>query len=166
MCPTVISFLGTDGAGSTEPGEDYIAQFPNENGNVKTRPVLPPDVCSKYFSFANIIDVHNQMRQGILKLEGYWRTTNHYLKLFETFLGITCTDCWKGVERRGTAYSETQMPDICASNASVPACPHCTNNARTSSPTIPANYEHGVRDGRMPGHTTRMNRIAQLDRLP
>ena len=45
-----------------------------------------------------IIDMHNQARQGILRLEELWRTIDPYQKLFETILGITVVDCWKGVK--------------------------------------------------------------------
>lgn len=101
-----IMFLGTDLVGSTLPGEPYTARFADKNGNVKTRGVVRPDVCSKYFGVSNIIDMHNQARQGILRLEELWRTVDPYQKLFETILGITVVDCWKGVKhamRRNSA---------------------------------------------------------------
>ena len=54
----VLSFITTRGAGSTKPGEPYVANFPDCFGNLCTRNVSRPQVLSEYFKYSNTIDVH------------------------------------------------------------------------------------------------------------
>jgi hypothetical protein len=56
----VLCFVFTKDAGSTAPGEPYVARFPDEHGNVKTRKVPRPEVISRYFGASNVVDSHNQ----------------------------------------------------------------------------------------------------------
>jgi hypothetical protein len=91
----VLVFLGTKNSGSTKLGDPYIARFPDANGNVAQRSVPRPDVISKYFNDSNVIDTHNQARQGLLKLEKRWVTHNCWFRLDTTLIAMTITDCWR-----------------------------------------------------------------------
>jgi hypothetical protein len=91
----VLVFLGTKSAGSTKPGEPYIARFPDANGNVAQRSVPRPDVISKYFNASNVIDSHNQSRQFELALEKRWITHDCWFRLDTTLIAMTVTDCWR-----------------------------------------------------------------------
>jgi hypothetical protein len=90
-----LVFLGTKNAGSTKPGEPYIARFPDVNGNVAQRSVPRPAVISDYFKDSNVIDSHNQARQSELKLEKHWITFDCWFRLVTTLIGMTVTDCWR-----------------------------------------------------------------------
>jgi hypothetical protein len=77
ISPRVIAvcvFLGTWDSGSSILGDPYIAKWPDQYGNVKQRSVPCPDIVGKYFSVANKIDTHNQIRQNELALEQLWLT--------------------------------------------------------------------------------------------
>ena len=90
----VISFIATYGADFTSNGDPYLSKFVSEeHKNYKTREVLRPRICSAYFSAAPFIDIHNQSRQGFLRLEDHWRTINGYFRFITTIIGITATDC-------------------------------------------------------------------------
>jgi hypothetical protein len=91
----VLVFLGTKNAGSTKPGEPYKARFMDRNGNMAERRVQRPDVISKYFGDSNVIDSHNQARQGVLKLEKRWITHDCWFRIDTTIIAMTVTDCWR-----------------------------------------------------------------------
>ena len=59
---TVLAFILTRGAGSSEPGDPYKAGFPYKYGNLCVRHVARPQVISNYFKYSNKLDVHNQVR--------------------------------------------------------------------------------------------------------
>ena len=65
----VLIFVTTKGAGSTNPGEPYVARFPDKFGNVCSREVGRPEILSNYFKYSNCVDLHNQARQFDLALE-------------------------------------------------------------------------------------------------
>ena len=93
----VLLFVMTKNAGNTMPGSPYIARFTDDFGNVKSRKVERPDCISQYFRSANRIDRHNHLRQGILRLEHYWRTNDPWLRLVTTVFGMTVVDCFLGL---------------------------------------------------------------------
>ena len=66
----VTVFIFTENAGTTECGEPYTAKWNDDFGARQTRKIDRPDVISQYFKIANVIDIHNQSRQGVLVLEG------------------------------------------------------------------------------------------------
>ena len=74
----VLVFLTTKGAGSTQPGEPYIAKFADMYGNVCTREVARPEIISNYFNRSIVVDLHNQARQVELALEKKWVTQNAF----------------------------------------------------------------------------------------
>ena len=93
----VLLFVMTKNAGKTIPGSPYIARFTDEFGNVKSRRVERPDCISQYFKCANKIDRHNHLRQGILRLEQYWRTVDPWFCIATTVFGMTVSDCYLGM---------------------------------------------------------------------
>jgi hypothetical protein len=90
-----LSFIFTKDAGSSAPGEPYIARFPDKFGNVKTRKVPRPAVISKYFNVSDVVDSHNQCRQLCLRLEKCWVTHDPWFRLDTTIIGMTVVDCWR-----------------------------------------------------------------------
>lgn len=102
----VLLFVSTKTAGSTELGEPYIAKFNDKSGNVCQRPVDRLDLISKYFGDSNVIDSHNQTRQGTLKLEKRWVTQDCWFRLNTSLIGMTTTDCWLAY-KHGTKTTPT-----------------------------------------------------------
>ena len=70
----VIGFIDTEGAGSTEPGDQYLSIFPDIYSNVSVRPVVHPHLIGRYLNDCNIIYNHSIMRQSDLVIEKYWVT--------------------------------------------------------------------------------------------
>ncbi len=96
-CKTkVLHFIMTEGCGSTDPGQPYIAKFRNRDGKLVKKHIARPKVLVEFFGVANIIDVHNHIRQGTLRLEKRWRTEDCWFRLFTSMVGIILTDCWLG----------------------------------------------------------------------
>ena len=91
----VICFLFNKTAGSTKPGDPYIARFNDAFKNVAQRKVPRPAVVSNYFSNSNAVDAHNQARQFELGLERLWITHDCWFRIDTTFIGIVVTDAWK-----------------------------------------------------------------------
>ena len=91
----VLSFIATEGAGHTKPGEPYEAKWLDDNGRACSRKVPRPHILSEYFSHSNQIDKHNHARQSQLGIEKYVVVECGYFRLFCTYLGITVTDAWK-----------------------------------------------------------------------
>jgi hypothetical protein len=88
----------TKDAGSTAPGEPYVARFPDEHGNVKTRKVARQEVISRYFGASNVVDSHNQSRQYCLKLMKLWVTQDPWFRIDSTIIGMTVVDCWQSLK--------------------------------------------------------------------
>ena len=91
----VLSFIATQGAGSTKPGIPYEAKWTDVNGNPASRNIARPQILSDYFAYSNQIDKHNHVRQSELAIEKHVGSTCGYFRLFQTYLGITITDAWK-----------------------------------------------------------------------
>ena len=75
----VLVFLSTKGGGSTQPGEPYLAKFPDKFDNVCTKEVARPDIISNYFNKSNMVDLRNQARQVELVLKRV--TQNAFFRL-------------------------------------------------------------------------------------
>jgi hypothetical protein len=90
----VLYFCWPKGAAACVPGKPYIATFVDHAGNRAERAVARLSVLSRYFSYSNVVDVHNQQRQDILDLEYTWVTSNCWFRLFCTLLGMTVTDAY------------------------------------------------------------------------
>ena len=65
----VLHFIMTEGCGSTELEQPYIAKFCNRNGQLVTKYIAHSKVLIQFFSVANVINVHNHIRQGTLCLK-------------------------------------------------------------------------------------------------
>jgi hypothetical protein len=65
----VLCFLATKNAGATKPGTSYLAKFTDSMGNICVREVERPAVVADYICDSNIIDNHNHVQQGELRLE-------------------------------------------------------------------------------------------------
>ena len=76
------------------PGKPYIAKWPDEFCNLKSREVVRPDCVGKYFSRSNIIDVINQLRQDELRLEQLWKTKDARFRINTTVVGICAIDAY------------------------------------------------------------------------
>jgi len=90
----VLYFCWPKGAAACVPGKPYIATFVDHAGNRAERAVARLSVLSRYFSYSNVVDVHNQQRQDILDLEYTWVTSNCWFRLFCTLLGMNVTDAY------------------------------------------------------------------------
>lgn len=93
----VLIFVMTKGAGSTNPGEPYVARFPDKFGNVCPREVGRPEILSNYFKYSNCVDLHNQAHQFDLSLEK-WVTQNAYFCLYTSILRVVVVDAWKALK--------------------------------------------------------------------
>jgi hypothetical protein len=92
----VLCFISTKGAGHTEPGQAYEAKWKDSNLNTMFRDIPRPEICSKYFTKSNIVDVNNQSRQYDLALEKHWVTKTGWFRLVTSLFGIGVVDCWNG----------------------------------------------------------------------
>ena len=102
----VLLFIATKNAGSTQPGDPYIARYNDKLRNVRQREVERPAIISEYFKHSMAVDAHNQARQGILKLEKRWVVQSCWMRLNTTLLGMIVTDAWKAY-RCGTSDKKT-----------------------------------------------------------
>ena len=93
---SVLYFVSTPNAGSTEDGEDpYEMKFSDENGNIHIREVPRPALVSFFFQHCNAVDVHNHLRQSSLRLEKKWVTFDGYFRLATTLLGMNVVDTYR-----------------------------------------------------------------------
>ena len=90
----VICFVATVGTDLTIGGDPYMSRYQSDLGNYKTREIFRPAICSNYFNASNKIDVHNQLRQGLLLLEEHWKTNDGWFRIIVTIIGMTVTDAY------------------------------------------------------------------------
>jgi hypothetical protein len=107
-------------------GDPYIARFPDANGNVAQRSVPRPDVISQYFSDSNVIDSHNQARQGVLQLEKHWVVQDCWFRSNTTLIGMTVTDCWR-------AYKHALTKDVTIKDFADQMAYDCIYNAHSDT---------------------------------
>ena len=77
------------------PSKPHVQTWLDANGNRCDRKIPRPEVASLYFKGNNVIDVHNQNRQGTLALEKKWNTKNCWFRLFTTLVGMCTIDALK-----------------------------------------------------------------------
>ncbi len=70
----ILTFIMTNGCGSTTPGPPYTVTYTKENGEKIQRDIACPNVITDHFHAAGAIDHHNHTRQGTLALEEKWVT--------------------------------------------------------------------------------------------
>lgn len=69
--------------------------YTDDDGVCTTRRIQRPAVISSYYKGANVIDVHNQLRQGILQYEKFWKTRTPWFRIITTIVfGMTLTDAF------------------------------------------------------------------------
>lgn len=68
----VIYFAWTKGAARVSQGEPYIASFRDSAGNPCNREVERISIISCCFHYANVVDTHDHLRQGVFDLEHKW----------------------------------------------------------------------------------------------
>jgi len=90
----MLTFIATERAGHTEPGEPYIAKWTDENCNQCQCHVPRPSVIATYLKNSNIVDVTNQQRQQELRLEKCWITHDGIFWTITTLIGMTVVDAW------------------------------------------------------------------------
>jgi len=95
----VLHFIST--CGKTTPGDPYVAKWSDEWGNLSSKDIPRPKLISTYFAHSNVIDVHNQQRQGELELESKWETKDCWFRLVTTMFGIVATDTWLAMQHVG-----------------------------------------------------------------
>ena len=94
----VICLILTKNFQTTKPGDPYVARWVDKTESFCARAVTRPTHVSSYFKRCNVIDAHNQARQGILALEEKWSTQCCWFRLFTFFVGVAVTDWWKAVK--------------------------------------------------------------------
>ena len=57
----VLTFIDTEGGGSTAPDDPYLSRFPDIYSNVSVCPVIFPHLIGRYFNDCNAIYNHNMM---------------------------------------------------------------------------------------------------------
>ena len=92
-----LYFIMTRGVCSTrpDPKRPHVQTWLDANGNPCDRDIPRPEVASLYFKGNNVIDVHNQNRQGTLALEKKWNTQDCWFRLFTTLVGMCTIDALK-----------------------------------------------------------------------
>ena len=90
-------FITTRGVCSTRPDPErpHVQTWLDANGNKCSREIPQSRVASLYFEGNNVIDVHNQNRQGTLALEKKWHTQDCWFRLFTTLVGMCTIDALK-----------------------------------------------------------------------
>ena len=92
-----LYFIMTRGVCSTrpDPKRPHVQTWKDANGNRCARDIPRPEVASLYFKGNNVIDVHNQNRQGTLALEKKWNTQDCWFRIFTTLVGMCTIDALK-----------------------------------------------------------------------
>ena len=91
---SILFFIMTRGASSTraDTSHPHIQRWIDANGNAADRYIPRPQVATLYLKGNNVIDVHNQHRQGTLALEKNWSTHDCWSRLFTMLVGICTVD--------------------------------------------------------------------------
>jgi hypothetical protein len=118
---TILFFVLTKNAGTTQLGKPYHMKYTDSYGNVCTRYVDRPEVMSNYFAHSNTIDVHNQLRQDSLKLKKKWIMQEPFFCLGTTMIGINVTNTYLlanyhgviNVSKIGNEEKASKFPDVC-----------------------------------------------------
>ncbi len=125
-------FVCTKGAGGTENGISYVAKWKDKNNNTCTHNIPCPAVVSKYYTNSNIIDVHNQSRQGDLQLEKHWVTGNGFFRLVTMLFGMLVTNCWNAYKHH-LNFCHCHKHIGIVNFASILACDCLSNTCSTIS---------------------------------
>lgn len=93
---TTKFFVGT--CSSNAPGHPHRRKrYDIVDGEVQgiiVKEVPRPMIAEEYFDGAQMIDVHNHLRQSSINLEDTWRTKKWYHRMFATVFGMIITDAY------------------------------------------------------------------------
>ena len=79
--------------GSTAPhASPYQSAYENEWGQVCTKDIPRPSICSFVYEYLPSIDEHNRQRQALLAIELAWPTTDCWMRLVQTIVGMCVVD--------------------------------------------------------------------------
>lgn len=71
-----------------------------------------PDIIALYFKVANLIDVHNQLRQSELALEEFWLTKDPWFRISTSVYGMTIVDAFLLAKHHASSDSPVQKMSI------------------------------------------------------
>ena len=87
---TINYFVTT--VGTTTDGKPYQAHYEDDHGCVQAVNVARPEFITQYYAACTLIDDHNHLRQGLLRLEKVWPTQDPWFRLFTSLMGIVTVD--------------------------------------------------------------------------
>ena len=82
----------------------------DQHGNVENFEFDRPSLVQTYSSACGLIDNHNMLRQGILKLEKKWVTQQWWIRVITTVIGICVTDAWLAFKKVIPGASDESVP--------------------------------------------------------
>jgi hypothetical protein len=85
---TILFFVLTKNGGMMKPGDPYQMKYTDSFCNICTRNADRPQVLSNFFAGSNVIDMHNQLPQDLLRLEKSWITQSPWFRLAKTYVEI------------------------------------------------------------------------------
>eukprot|EP00937_MAST-01D_sp_MAST-1D-sp2_P003925 g3925.t1 len=81
--------------GSMEDGAPYICKYRDAHGSRCIKLVPRPGLVSDYYAHANMIDIHNHIRQGLIRLEKAWKAKSPWPRLWSTAFGCMLTTAYR-----------------------------------------------------------------------
>ena len=88
----------------------YIAKFKDSHGKTISRAIPRPKVLSVAYTLLNRVDVHNQGRQDLIRLERTWETRNCWFRNLCFGLGVIAENAWRH-NHNSVASNKTQSHD-------------------------------------------------------
>ena len=89
---TVACFICTYGTYRTTNGVPYKSKYQSAHGNYATRDIGRPEACTAFYKAANVIDIHNQQRQGFWKLERHWKSNCGFFRCITSIIAMHAVD--------------------------------------------------------------------------
>lgn len=90
-------FISTCGV-TTPASQPYITSFEDEHGEIVSKAFPRPELIDDYYRACTVLDDHNNLRQGQLKLEKKWRTQSCWFRVITTLIGMAVTNCFRVCE--------------------------------------------------------------------
>jgi hypothetical protein len=93
---TIVSNVGTTLPGSVSVRHRHkIVSVNGEDTTIRRDMLIKrPKMIEDFFEFFSVVDVHDHLRQGSLRMEEAWKTKNWVHRLFATIFGIILTDSY------------------------------------------------------------------------
>jgi hypothetical protein len=125
---TIISSVGNTQDVPVIPTRKRSIFVANDEGLLEQQPsnsdeLYIPSMVSQYYKHAHSVDLHNQLRQGILNIERLWKTEKWRTRVFASILGVILVDAYHAF-----SYETKQYPGILdfAKKISLVLCPIIT----------------------------------------